>query len=464
MFLLHGEMTQQVVNDYNTFVFASGSFLSSGSASGSPVAGHVFAGIAYMLDAQPVPPAAPTNTDVVIEARDLSDALNPGTLYVRHKRAGVWQPWAVGGGSDKVAKAGDTMTGDLVVADATPSIVLNKTASGGSDTVIGKTAGLPRWIMYLGDQAAETGGNVGSDFVIARYSDAGTLDVPAPFSIKRNTGQTFINCTVASTSPSTGSLTVNGGLGVAGDAYVGSGLIAANITAKSGNLFIQALAGGNAQLSFLDETSTTKGSMLWSRAENFIKLQIPSGNFWVFGPGGVFQSNGYLSKSGVSGSYGTSAFNFNWTGSMQVWVDATNVGNMTISSDYRIKKDVINLPGMWDAVKALRPIKYTQAQFTPPAQIKANLEARIKYEERLKEGAETKPYEPPMPLFVADDIERWGFIAHELQDTLIPSAASGVRDSPDTIQSPNPFTLIAVLTKALQEAMTRIEALEARLA
>jgi hypothetical protein len=29
------------------------------------------------------------------------------------------------------------------------------------------------------------------------------------------------------------------------------------------------------------------------------------------------------------------------------------------------------------------------------------------------------------------------------------------------VQSPNPFTLIAALTKALQEAMARIEALEA---
>jgi hypothetical protein len=65
-------------------------------------------------------------------------------------------------------------------------------------------------------------------------------------------------------------------------------------------------------------------------------------------------------------------------------------------------------------------------------------------------------------MFANDDTERWGFIAHELQEALTPSAATGVKDSPDTVQSPNPFTLIAALTKALQEAMARIEALEAR--
>jgi hypothetical protein len=64
-------------------------------------------------------------------------------------------------------------------------------------------------------------------------------------------------------------------------------------------------------------------------------------------------------------------------------------------------------------------------------------------------------------MFEADDIERWGFVAHELQATLVPSASTGVKDSPDTIQSPNPWTVIAALTRALQEAMSRIEALEA---
>jgi len=63
-------------------------------------------------------------------------------------------------------------------------------------------------------------------------------------------------------------------------------------------------------------------------------------------------------------------------------------------------------------------------------------------------------------MIAADDLERWGFIAHELQETMTRSAASGYKDVPNEIQSPNPWTMLAAVTKALQEAMARIEALE----
>jgi hypothetical protein len=78
-------------------------------------------------------------------------------------------------------------------------------------------------------------------------------------------------------------------------------------------------------------------------------------------------------------------------------------------------------------VKALRPVRYTQ-----------------------------KAYD----IWANDDTPRWGFVAHELQEALGPHAASGVKDGPD-VQSPNLMGIIAGLTKALQEAMARIEALEA---
>jgi hypothetical protein len=139
---------------------------------------------------------------------------------------------------------------------------------------------------------------------------------------------------------------------------------------------------------------------------------------------------GFNTRAGTGGGFGGNQVNFNWTGALQGWIDGTNLGNVSFTSDYRTKKDVEDLHGTWDAVKALRPVKYTQAEYAP--------------------------------LFVADDIERWGFIAHELQGTLIEHAATGTKDAPDTVQSPNPWTVIAALTKALQEAMTRIEALEAR--
>lgn len=141
-------------------------------------------------------------------------------------------------------------------------------------------------------------------------------------------------------------------------------------------------------------------------------------------------SDGFMCKAG-SGGATNNAFNINWTGVPNLWIDTTNIGQFAFTSDYRLKKDVKTLPSVWNTVKLLRPIRYTPADFGE--------------------------------LFKASDEEQWGFIAHELQRTLIASAASGYKDAPDLVQSPNPWTLLAALTKTLQEAMTRIEALEAKL-
>jgi hypothetical protein len=155
---------------------------------------------------------------------------------------------------------------------------------------------------------------------------------------------------------------------------------------------------------------------------------------------GNLRGTGRQNRRGTLGPDGSEVHNFSWTSpNLEGWINASFIGNLTLTSDYRIKKDVIDLPGMWDRVKALRPIQYTHANFNPPSYT-------------AKEGEY---------LFQADDILRWGFIAHELQDTLLPSAATGEKDG-EHPQSPDSFTVVAALTRALQEAMARIEALENR--
>jgi hypothetical protein len=262
-------------------------------------------------------------------------------------------------GGARVAKIGDTMTGALTIAyaDATngANLSINPTGGVGQGVIYFKNNGVNRWAIQAVVPAQETGSNVGSDFTIFNYSDAGAA-ITSAFTIKRST----------------------------------------NVATFNGNIFTAA---------------------------------------------GV--ASGFGCKAGDSNALGANHFNFYWTGSLVGYVDATALGAVTFSSDYRIKKDVIDLPGMWETVKALRPIKYTHKDFTPPS------------------GAE-RAAETGMPFFPADDIERWGFIAHELQETMIPSAATGVKDADNAIQSPNPLAIIAALTKALQEAMARIEALEAR--
>jgi hypothetical protein len=235
----------------------------------------------------------------------------------------------------------------------------------------------------------------------------------------------------------TGNPTVNGTLTVAGS--ISAGDITASRSGTAGYYFY----GSSGYIGFDGANFVTQGGTQFVSSATFRS------------------SHGYCCTAGDGGAVRSNRFNIDWS-PQNLWIDATNLGTITTSSDYRIKKDVLPLPAMWDTVKALRPIQYTQAQFTPPSQIKAYAADKLKAEQAAQEQGIDPPQEAYGPLFAADDIERWGFIAHELQETLTPSAATGVKDAPDTIQSPNPFTVIAALTKALQEAMARIEALEAR--
>ena len=161
-------------------------------------------------------------------------------------------------------------------------------------------------------------------------------------------------------------------------------------------------------------------------------------NGWLQG------SKGYQCRTATDGGYGGNAFNFyyNATGStVSVIIDNSYLGTIAMNSDYRIKKDIEALPGTWETVKALRPIRYSIQDYTPPC--------------------EMSRFEKTGGHFVQnDDTEQWGFIAHELQETLTKSAATGEKDMAEGLQSPNPWTVIAALTRTVQEMQARIEALE----
>ena len=148
---------------------------------------------------------------------------------------------------------------------------------------------------------------------------------------------------------------------------------------------------------------------------------------------GAVNALGYASRSGSAGSFSGNVYNLFWTGSaVQMWIDTGNLGTISITSDYRIKKNVSTqtLNGV-DRINALRPIVY-----------------------------EVKDIE----MFKPDGVVREGFIAHELSD-VIPSAVDGVKDGLTSDGKIQPQTLrldpiIAVLTKAVQELSARVAALE----
>lgn len=80
----------------------------------------------------------------------------------------------------------------VVVMSANPQFTLNKTTTSpstanGSGKIVGYQNGVPRWAVEIGNSNEETGGGVGSDFVIDRFSDNGTF-LDMPISISRATG------------------------------------------------------------------------------------------------------------------------------------------------------------------------------------------------------------------------------------------------------------------------------------
>ena len=149
------------------------------------------------------------------------------------------------------------------------------------------------------------------------------------------------------------------------------------------------------------------------------------------GSTGMIAPLGYVGRSGPNGSF-VNTFNIAWTGSVaNLWIDDSNLGAIQVSSDYRIKKNIqTQTASATERIKQLRPVTY-----------------------------ELKDYGS---LFKADGIVREGFIAHEVQE-VIPSGAEGEKDEENRIQNLRLDAIVSVLTKALQEAIAKIEALEARI-
>jgi hypothetical protein len=105
-----------------------------------------------------------------------------GDLYPTPAQVGVpqykwdgtsWVAQTIPDAPTYVKKAGDTMTGQLIVNYVSPHIILQRTAVGELASITSMIGALPRWDVAIGDTQAESGGNVGSNFGIHYFTDAG---------------------------------------------------------------------------------------------------------------------------------------------------------------------------------------------------------------------------------------------------------------------------------------------------
>ena len=203
----------------------------------------------------------------------------------------------------------------------------------------------------------------------------------------------------------------------------------------TGNLQLHCEDGG----SIAFKTGTTAGGNQPERWK-----VTPSGAFFWSGHTGTIANNtdttgvvlakGIATKAGSDAGIATTGniYNFAWSSpNLTAYVDTSIVGVAATSSDYRIKQNIaLQTESGINKVKLLKPSTF-----------------------------QIKDYQG---VFKADGITREGFIAHEVQE-VIPSGATGTQDGTD-IQSLQLDAIVSVLTKALQEAVAKIETLEAKVA
>jgi Chaperone of endosialidase len=257
-----------------------------------------------------------------------------------------------------------------------------------------------RWQMYLGNGTAESAG-AGSDFVLTPFNDSG-VSVGNAIVVYRKTG--LVNFAQGLT----GLVPVDNAIDRADAGMIigGKGTVTLrpnNYNSTSGQVVVDVDSGSG-----VPKTTFSGYIYAWGMQERAGTPSAPAG--------------------------GLDYINIDWVsaGNTRVWDNQSVVGVVPPPCDYRLKDEVKPLAGMWNAIKQLRPITF-------------------KYRaDAFRKGV--------------DDKRRFaGFLAHELQDALGETAATGKKDGDDT-QNPNIMGVVAALTAALQEAMLRIEALEAKLA
>lgn len=158
-----------------------------------------------------------------------SQTSNSGKLLTTNGTSASWSNAVTVSGSNATVTGTLTANGttfNLSTSGANGSFINMDGLAGNFKIITTRTGGVDRW--YFGqDTAAESGSNAGSPFFIRALTDAGAV-IDTPLTITRAAGGRLttprpvtISDSTASTSTSSGALVVGGGVGVAGNLYVG---------------------------------------------------------------------------------------------------------------------------------------------------------------------------------------------------------------------------------------------------
>lgn len=119
-----------------------------------------------------------------------SITFNSEPTFGWYREQAGWLSLARGG--VKAADFTEFGLGLLGTAGNDARVVISKAASGTNAFIAGATNKVPRWAVMLGDLAAESGGNAGSNFRISRYADVGSAPIGTVMLAERATGTVYI--------------------------------------------------------------------------------------------------------------------------------------------------------------------------------------------------------------------------------------------------------------------------------
>lgn len=295
--------------------------------------------------------------------------------------------------------------------------------------------------------AADLGTNTRSCDLLSPESDSQT----EPFIFQTGNSWLFrVDTTDALTIDSVGHVSI--GLTNPSDFKVNADdLVVGDLTSGDGHGITVACSSANAgRICFADGTDSTSeqsGMLVYVHTDDSMQFHVAGSQVGLFNGddffvgdfsggstiGGAVKAKGFNTRTGHTGAFGGHVFNINWTGSAaQLYINTSNVGTISLSSDYRIKKDVESISvNCIDRIKQLRPVQYEFGNYGE--------------------------------LFAPDGVVREGFIAHEVAN-VISSGVEGEKDDPNCIQSLRLDAILSVTVKALQEAVAKIETLETSVA
>jgi len=367
--------------------------------------------------------------DAVTSAKITDGAVTPSDLSTGHPN---WDSSGnVGIGTSSPSSYNSAMNNLVAYGSGDSGITIaSGTASEGSLAFADGTTGNEAyrgWINY----------NHGSDFM--RMFTAGAermrIDSSGNVGIGTTSMTRFFNLYDTSSNATTAYIKNTSASG-------GSGILCYNDSGQAATFQLN----GSSNSSYAGANTLNIGSVTNNRVaflENNIEKMRISGDYVMIGTtspilsssaaGVTFQKNseqGYIGI-GTTRSAGTDMQRFITSGGIVGTISANSSNtNYGTTSDYRLKENVVELTDGIERVKQLSPSRFN---------------------------------------FIADpDRTVDGFVAHEVSD-VVPEAIFGDKDGTDDEGNPkyqqiDQSKLVPLLTAALQEAITKIETLEARVA